>query len=95
MKTFKEFWPYYLNEHSNKINRRLHFVGTAIIHVLFVYVVFTSKFKILWFAPLVGYSFAWVGHFLIEKNRPATIQYPIWSLIADFKMFYLMMFNRI
>ena len=94
-KTFEDFWPYYLQEHSNLQNRRLHFVGTSLVHLILFYVFATADFKMLWFVPLVGYSFAWFGHFVIEKNRPATFKHPLWSLIGDFKMFYTTILKKL
>ncbi|MES3036776.1 MAG: DUF962 domain-containing protein [Bdellovibrionota bacterium] len=88
--SFQEFWPYYLTEHSISLNRRLHFAGTFLIHVLIVYALLTSHFLLLFLIPILGYAFAWAGHFFVEKNRPATFKHPLWSLRADFKLFYLM-----
>jgi len=45
-------------------------------------------------ALLSGYGFAWCGHFFVEGNRPATFQYPVWSLIADWRMWILTLFHR-
>ena len=95
MKNFEDFWPFYLNEHSNPINRKLHFVGTLILHLILLYVFFTGQIKLMIYIPFVGYGFAWYGHFFIEKNRPATFKYPLWSLVADFKMFYFMLLKKI
>ncbi len=94
MKTFKEFWPFYLNEHSNQTNRILHFCGTGIVHIVLINILLTANWKLLWLLPVVGYTFAWIGHFIVEKNRPATFKHPIWSLMGDFKMFYMMLFGR-
>jgi hypothetical protein len=88
--TFKEFYPYYLNEHSDAKNRLLHFIGTGIVISIVAFVIYSGNIKFLWFAPLAGYSFAWVGHFFIEKNKPATFQYPLFSLFSDFLMFFHM-----
>jgi hypothetical protein len=95
MKTFDDFWPFYLKEHSCPKNRRLHFVGTLIVHIILFYVFATAEFKVLLLIPFVGYGFAWAGHFLLEKNRPATFRHPIWSLMGDFKMFYLMLQKKL
>ncbi len=38
-------------------------------------------------AGIVGaYAMAWIGHFRVEHNRPATFTYPVWSLVSDLKM---------
>jgi hypothetical protein len=95
MKSFAEFWPFYLQEHSNPTNRRLHFVGTFLVHIVLIYAVVNQQWNLLWIVPVMGYGFAWVGHFIIEKNRPATFKHPLWSLRGDFKMFYLMLFGKL
>jgi hypothetical protein len=95
MKSFDEFWPFYLREHSHPKNRRLHFVGTLIVHIILFYVFATADFRALWLVPVFGYGFAWGGHFLVEKNRPATLRHPIWSLMGDFKMFYLTLAKKL
>jgi hypothetical protein len=56
--------------------------------LLLVYILLTTNFYLFWFLPVIGYGFAWVGHFFFEKNKPATFQYPFWSLISDFKLFF-------
>jgi hypothetical protein len=84
--SFEEFWPFYVREHSNKWNRRLHFVGTTCALGLAGAALVTKKRWLLALAPVAGYGAAWVGHFFIEKNRPATFKYPLWSLRGDFKM---------
>jgi len=68
-------------------NRALHFVGTSIVILLAVYALVTGAPKYLLFMPLAGYGFAWFGHFVLEKNRPATFKYPLYSLGSDFVMF--------
>ncbi|WP_413288116.1 Mpo1-like protein [Bdellovibrio sp. HCB337] len=95
MKSFAEFWPFYLKEHSNPTNRRLHFVGTLLVHLILIYSLATQQWMLLTALPILGYGFAWVGHFIIEKNRPATFTHPLWSLAGDFKMFYLMLFGKL
>ena len=93
--SFNDFYPYYLSEHENRICRRLHFVGTGLVIVILA---FASYFRV-WLAlaalPLVGYGFAWVGHFFFEHNRPATFKHPFYSLIGDFVMFRDMLIGRI
>jgi hypothetical protein len=86
IRTYREFWPYYLQEHSRPQTRAIHYAGTAFAIANFLAYVATGD---LWFvlgAVVSGYAFAWVGHFFIEKNRPATFTYPVWSLVSDFRM---------
>ncbi len=85
--SFREFYPFYLQEHSNKTCRRLHFIGTSLVLALLVAVVITGNWVWLWAFPVIGYGFAWVGHYVYEKNRPATFKYPIYSFMGDFVMY--------
>ena len=86
-KTFKDFYPYYLSEHDNKYTKLMHFIGTS-IGIFFLIKFFLSfNFIYLLFALISGYAFAWVGHFFIEKNKPATFKYPFYSFIGDHKMY--------
>ena len=93
IKTFKDFYRFYLFELMHPICRLLHFIGTfgAIILIL-ISIVFSNKVWI--YAPLCGYFFAWIGHFVFEKNRPATFKYPIYSMIGDFLMFYHLLIRK-
>ncbi len=86
-KTLAEFWPFYLEEHSNKLNRGLHFLGSSFALFFLVQFFLTFNFYFLIIALVSGYSFAWLGHFFIQKNKPATFKYPIKSFISDWKMF--------
>ncbi|QBO56900.1 DUF962 domain-containing protein [Chryseobacterium salivictor] len=88
IKNFKDFYDFYLTEHSNKWTRIFHFVGTLLIFVVIFYVIRSGKERFLWYIPIIGYGFAWFSHAVFEKNKPATFRYPLWSLIADFKMFF-------
>ena len=94
MRTFAEFWPHYVREHAHRVNRRLHFAGTSLALVLLVVTVATGWWWLAVALPVVGYGFAWVGHFVVEKNRPATFTHPLWSLAGDFKMFALTLAGR-
>lgn len=85
--SYKEFYQFYLTEHKNFTCRVLHFVGTFLVFLLLIYAILTTQYALLWYTPLIGYGFAWVGHFFFEKNKPATFQYPLWSLGSDFVMF--------
>lgn len=93
--SFSDFYPYYLQEHSNVACRRLHFVGSALIVALVIYVVATSNWAYLFAMPVIGYGFAWFGHFFFEKNRPATFTYPFYSLMGDWVMFKDMLIGKI
>ena len=88
LRTFGEFWPAYLAEHRNPVNRKLHFTGTSLVLILGLSTLLTGNWFFLIITPVAGYSFAWLGHFIIEKNRPMTFRHPWWSLIGDFKMFW-------
>jgi hypothetical protein len=93
--TYAEFWPYYLREHSGANTRALHYVGTAIAILLFLRFLLTGSIGALILAVISGYFFAWLGHFWLEKNRPATFTYPLWSLYSDFRMFFLWTTGRL
>jgi len=86
--SLKEFYPFYLTEHSNGTSRKLHFIGTSLIFVILFWGLFTQTWWGLALIPIVGYGFAWVGHFFFEKNKPATFQYPGYSLASDFILFF-------
>ena len=85
---FKDFWLFYLREHSRRATRVWHYIGTSAALLLLIYALVTQIFWILPLALICGYAFAWVSHGLIEKNKPATFQYPLWSLMSDFKMLF-------
>lgn len=85
--SFSEFYPFYLQEHADSTCRRLHFVGTSLVIAVFLFAIMTSQLIYLWAIPVVGYGFAWVGHFFFEKNKPATFKYPIYSFIGDWVMY--------
>jgi len=87
-KTFRSFYPYYLTEHADKRNRALHFFGTALLIAFLVAGIVTGNPWLFIAVPLTGYGFAWAGHFFLEKNKPATFTYPLYSLGSDFVMFW-------
>lgn len=91
--SFDQFWPFYVREHSLELTRTLHFTGTLGALGIIVGSFIFSPFLLLG-VPVVGYGFAWIAHFFVEKNRPATFTYPWWSLRADFRMFGLMAVGR-
>ncbi len=85
--TFAEFYPFYLNEHSNRVCRNLHYLGSTLVLILLFYSLLTGSYKFLFLLPVVGYGCAWVGHFFFEKSRPASFKYPLYSFIGDRVMF--------
>jgi hypothetical protein len=84
--TFEEFWPFYVREHQKKATRVMHFVGTTAAVATFATGLLLRKRWMMIVAPVLGYGPAWISHFFIEKNTPATFKYPLWSLRADFVM---------
>ena len=94
-KSFQEFYPYYLSEHTNKTNRILHFIGTTIIIILLAFLILTKNIRMIWLCPLIAYGFAWIGHFVFEKNRPATFKHPFYSLRGDFVMWWQLLTKKI
>src|SRR2546423_568175 len=93
--SFADFWPFYLAEHSRPATRALHAAGTILSLVLLVALIIERKWAWLPLALVVGYGCAWVGHFFIEHNRPATFQHPLWSFLGDYKMLALMLTGQI
>ena len=93
-KSFDEFWPFYLGEHSKPVTRMLHFVGTSLALVDVVCAIALKDARFLLLAPVSAYGCAWVSHFFLEKNRPATFTYPLWSLRGDFRMYRLTCLGR-
>ena len=89
--TFEEFWPFYVGEHRNPLCRKLHFVGSTCALGFIGAAVISGNPLLLIGAPISGYGCAWVGHFIIERNRPATFTYPLWSLRGDARMYGLML----
>lgn len=86
--SLKEFYPFYLSEHQNTTSRVLHFIGTALVLIAFLSFLITFNWMFFAAIPFLGYGFAWVGHFFFEKNKPATFQYPGYSLASDFMLFW-------
>lgn len=94
MKTFEEFWPFYVAEHSQPVTRALHAAGTTASLACAAAFIARRKWKLLPLALVPGYAAAWASHFFIEHNRPATFKHPLWSFIADYKMIGLMIAGR-
>ena len=84
--SFADFYPFYLSEHSLPICRALHYIGTSLGLSLVLYFVLLGRFASIPLALIPGYAFAWIGHFVFEKNRPATFKYPLYSFLGDWVM---------
>jgi hypothetical protein len=93
--SFREFYPFYLSEHANRVSRRLHFIGSCGVLSLLATAIVQRDAGWLLVALLCGYGFAWVGHFFFEKNRPATLQHPFYSLAGDWRMFWDVLRGRV
>jgi hypothetical protein len=94
-RSFAEFWPFYLREHSKPRTRTFHYVGTSLVVLIAIAALLTGNWWPLLAMPLAGYGFAWTSHMAVERNRPATFTYPSWSLAADFKMWWMWLTGRL
>ena len=87
-RSFAEFYPYYLTEHSNRTSARIHVIGTGLAITLLIAACILHRWPLVIAALFCGYGLAWIGHFFFEKNRPATFTYPLWSLRGDLRLFW-------
>ncbi|MDB4968655.1 MAG: hypothetical protein JWN44_4344 [Myxococcales bacterium] len=85
--TFRQFWPFYVREHGRPITRALHFIGSTLVLAIVAAALVTGRPWLLAAMPVAGYGFAWVGHFVFEKNKPASFKYPVYSFFADWVMY--------
>ncbi len=93
-RTFEEFWPRYAGAHRNPLCRGLHYLGTSLGLAAALWGVLTLNPLALPLAIALGYGFAWIGHFFIERNKPASFDYALWSLRGDFRMLRLGLTGR-
>lgn len=93
--SFSEFYPFYLSEHANVQCRRMHYLGTTLAWLIILAAVLTRQWWWLLLALVAGYGCAWIGHFVFEKNRPATFQYPLYSFMGDWVMYKDMLTGKI
>jgi hypothetical protein len=94
LKTFSDFWPYYVRDHLNWTNQVLHVIGTSISLYLLYYFIHESLWYLIWLPFVTGYTFAWVGHFLFERNRPTTYKYPWFSLRGDIRFWHRFLLGK-
>jgi hypothetical protein len=93
--SFDAFYPFYLGEHSTRACKTLHFVGATAVILLLAAMALTGRWTLFWLLPIVGYGFAWVGHFVFEKNRPASFKQPLYSLRGDFVMWWHLLTGKL
>lgn len=94
-RSFNEFYVFYLSEHADRNCRRLHFAGTTLVLATLAFAVLARDARWLWLAPVFGYGCAWIGHFVFEKNRPATFQHPFYSFVGDWVMYWDVLRGRV
>ena len=93
--TYREFWPFYLGEHSRPATRRLHYLGTGGALLALAAAALLAQPWLVLAVPISGYGFALLAHFWVERNRPTTFRYPLWSLVSDLRMLALWASGRI
>jgi hypothetical protein len=95
IRSYREFWPYYLREHAKPATRGIHYLGTGLATTTLLAAVATRRWWLVPLAMVAGYGPAWIGHFFVEKNRPATFKYPLWSLLSDYRMAFIWITGRL
>ncbi len=93
--SFSEFYPFYLSQHGDRLNRRLHFTGLLTALVILAIAIIFQKWVLLILLPVFGYGFSWIGHFFFERNKPATFKYPLYSIMGDIVMFKDILLGKI
>ncbi|MDB4979847.1 MAG: hypothetical protein JWM82_599 [Myxococcales bacterium] len=94
-RTFEAFWIFYLGEHARPLTRALHLVGSTAGLVCVVGAVAFRTPRLVLVGLAAGYALAWIGHFFVEHNRPATFRHPLWSFRADWKMWAYALTGRL
>ena len=94
-RSFKEFWPAYMGEHSKPDTRYFHILGTLGGLLLFALALYTHSWLLLLAALICGYGCAWYSHYKIEENRPASFRHPLWSFLGDLKLCLLFLTGEI
>lgn len=93
--SFREFYPFYLGEHRDRRCRRMHFAGSSLVLLIVLLALVNGRLAWLWLLPVVGYGSAWIGHFVYEKNRPATFRHPLYSLMGDWVMYWQVLRGKV
>lgn len=93
--SFAAFYPFYLSEHADITCRRLHFAGSLCVLAILIAAIVTSRPLLLLAMPVAGYGFAWIGHFVFEKNKPASFKHPLYSFMGDWVMFYQLLTGKL
>jgi hypothetical protein len=93
--TYDEFWLRYLRGHGSATTRALHYTGSLLALACLLLAIATLDWRWLIAAPLIGYGFAWIAHFVVEGNRPETFGHPLWSLLSDYRMLLLALTFRL
>ena len=83
-----EYYKYYLSLHKNKTCRLLHFIGQLITIIFTIWILYNWYWYLIPIVPFIVYPFAWTGHYLFEKNKPAAFKDPKKAKIADWMMFW-------
>lgn len=94
IRNYSDFWDFYVREHSKPATRWLHFIGTSLGILLLAFFIWSGRWYLIPLCFVAGYGFAWFAHFVVEKNKPATFKYPLWSFVSDYKMMWYMMTGR-
>ena len=93
--SYRAFYAYYLTQHADPVCRTLHFIGSSLVLVTLGIAIATGNPWLLPLMPVIGYGFAWVGHFAFEKNKPASFGHPFYSLASDWVMWWEMLTGQV
>ena len=85
--SFETFYAFYLKEHSNTTCRRLHFLGSTLSLICLAMLAITGKPQYFLYGLLCGFGCACIGHFVFEKNKPASFKRPLYSFMGDWVMY--------
>jgi hypothetical protein len=92
--SFSAFWPEYVRAHRQPATRLVHLLGTLLGWGLLAAAIALRHWWWILAALVFSYALAWLSHFFVEHNRPATFEHPLWSWWADQKMVALMLTGK-